>query len=176
MQQVSPTDHKFYAVREAQRYMDQGGTILLEAVLHDDWIAWVVRIDMPDGKIVRMYNKTTDLIKTYKKPGYIYAELLELGPTELKFELTTPELTKIKAFQQARRALVTEKMTEKQIQTAAMCKKLGVSLATFISILQGERRNPDVEVKICDILDLDKETTFPASISDFLGVEYKLPT
>lgn len=148
----------------------------MEAVLQDDWIAWFVRIDLPNGKIVRIYNKSNDLLKVYKTPNYVYAELLELGPAELTFELTTPELTKVKTFQQNRRALVTKMMSDQQIHTAAMCKQLRVSLATLTSILLGERRNPDVEAKICDILGLDRVTTFPASISDFLDIEYELPT
>lgn len=176
MQTTSTTDHKFYAVREAQPLLEKGGAILLEAVLQDDWIGWVVRINMPDGSIGRLCAKRTSLPRVYTKPSYLYLEMMELGPTELKFELTTPELTRVKEFQQNRKTRVTAAMAEQDIKIAKFCKTLGVNMASFINILQGERRKPETEAQICETLNLDYATTFPASITEFLNIEYQLPT
>lgn len=176
MKRRTTTDHRFYAVKEAKPYLAAGGDIYFEAIMQNDWIAWHIRINMPDGTIARMCAKKTGLPRAYTKPGYIYTDLMELRPKALKLELTTPELTQVKAFQIARRKIVNDALAKASIPVAKMCKQLDVTLASFINIMLGERRKPQIEAQICETLGLDKDTTFPESITEFLGIEYQAPT
>jgi len=164
--------HNFTKISDAKSLIEAGGKIVFEVVTLEDNAAWVLRIDLPDGTQARHVTKSGTELRTFAKPTTLYSEAMILTQNEIEVELSNDQLKPIYEYQQNRRDRVLTAMKAEKIKISEFCKSNGTTLENLHSVLQGHRRNSELETKIAEVLSEPVSELFPTSIAEKLGINF----